>query len=534
LANQILSNLFHTSFFMTIPQSASSRATWLLLFAALVIRLIVSGQFLLVPDETNYWQWSRYLALGYHDHPPMIAWTIRLATSLFGQHEWAVRLPTVIGLSVASVYLCLLAARWFSWRVVFQTALLSQLLLLTNGSALIATPDGLLLPCWAAACYHAAQALDRKAPSQWLYTGIWFGLGLLSKYTMILFLPSLFLAMLVNPDYRRQLRSPWPWLGLLLGSLLFTPVLVWNSQNEWATFRHVLYQGGAGDEVLFTLNYIGDFFGSQLMLLTPVAFILILAAWCRPRLRQRLPAGSASFLLWMSLPGFLIFALLAFHVRIYGNWPAPVYLTALILIAALFSDRTDGNHRLSGLWTATILTAAIITLPVIVQVVTPILPVPLELDRTATECIGWDVLGQQVGTAINTMERPDQTFIFGLRYQYASELAYYIPGQPRTVSINRWTRPNVYDFWFEDRMLLGKDGIGVFEGRESALAVSTLFTRSDPVEEVQLQRDSPWFGRQVVQTLYLFRGYGFKGGLRWQPTTKDDIRATHKQTAPDR
>jgi undecaprenyl-diphosphatase len=427
-----------------------------------------------------------------------------------------------------------MAARWFSWRVVFHTALLSQLLLLTNGSALIATPDGLLLPCWAAACYHAATALDRRNPGQWLCTGIWFGLGLLSKYTMILFLPSLFLAMLIDQEYRRQLLSPWPWLGLLVGSLLFTPVLVWNSQNEWATFRHVLYQGGAGDKVLFTLNYIGDFFGSQLALLSPVAFLLILAAWFSGRLRQRLPAGPATFLLWMSLPGFLVFALLAFHVRIYGNWPAPVYLTALILITALFSERVDGTPRLPGLWKATIFSAALITLPVIVQIIAPVLPIPLALDRTARECIGWDVLGQQVGAAVKKMERPDQTFVFGLRYQYASELAFYIPGQPRTVSINRWTRPNVYDFWFTDSMLLGQDGVGIFENPQMAAQIESLFTRTDPIEEVQLHRDSPWFGRQVVHTLYLFRGYGFKGGLRWQPLTKDDIRATHKQTAPDR
>ena len=519
---------------MTIPQSNSHRVTWLLLFAALVIRLIVSGQFLLVPDETNYWQWSRYLALGYHDHPPMIAWTIRLATSLFGHHEWAVRLPTVLGLTVTSIYLSLLAARWFSWRVAFHTALLSQLLLLLNGAALIATPDGLLLPCWAAACYHAAVALDRKSPGQWLCTGIWFGLGLLSKYTMILFLPSLFLAILANPDHRRQLLTPWPWLGLLLGSLLFTPVLVWNSQNEWATFRHVLYQGGADDKVLFTLDYIGDFFGSQLALLSPVAFILILAAWFRPALRHRLSAGPTTFLLWMSLPGFLIFFLLAFHVRIYGNWPAPVFLSAIILVTALFSERKNSTNRLPGLWKATIITAAVISLPVIVQVVYPVLPIPLWLDRTASECVGWDVLGQKVEAAVKKMDRPDQTFIFGLQYQYASELAFYVPGQPRSVSINRWTRPNVYDFWFKDNMFLGKDAVGVFEDRQMAAQIESLFTRTDPVEEVQLHRDSPWFGRQVVQTLYLFRGYGFKGGLRWQPTTKDDIRATHKQTAPDR
>lgn len=509
----------------------SRRATWLLLFVALAIRLVVSSQFLLVPDEANYWQWSRYPALAYHDHPPMIAWTIGLTTVLFGHTEWAVRLPTVLGLSVASVYLSLLAAHWFSWRVALQTALISQLLLLLNGSALIATPDGLLLPCWAAACYHAARALDRGQPTQWLSTGIWFGLGLLSKYTMILFLPSLFFAMLFRAEYRHRLLNPWPWIGLLAGCLLFTPVLVWNAQNDWVTFRHVLYQGGAGNTTLFTLRYIGDFFGSQLMLLSPVAFFLILAAWFRPSLRQQLPSGPAAFLVWMSLPGFLVFFLLAFQVRIYGNWPAPVYLTAIILIAALFSIRPQSS-RLPALWKAALVTAAVITLPVIIQVMHPVLPLSLKIDRTARECAGWDALGQKVGTVVEEMERPDQTFIFGLRYQYASELAFYVPGQPRTVSINRWTRPNVYDFWFEDALLIGMDAVGVFEHQGSAVQVADLFDRSDPVAEIRLYRDSPWFGRQAVQTLYLFRGYGFQGGLRWLPETDNDIRAPRKQSAP--
>jgi hypothetical protein len=59
----------------------------------------------------------------------------------------------------------------------------------------------------------------------------------------------------------------------------------------------------------------------------------------------------------------------------------------------------------------------------------------------------------------------------------------------------------------------------------TAATVSTLFTRSQPVEPIVLYRDSPWFGRQAVQTLYLFRGYGFRGGLRWQPQDESDIRA---------
>ncbi|MCW5209916.1 glycosyltransferase family 39 protein, partial [Desulfobulbus sp. US1] len=214
-------------FFQSTKETRYIWLTWLVLSAGLAVRLLISGQFFLVPDEANYWQWSRYLALGYHDHPPMIAWGIWLATSLFGHTEFAVRLPTVLALAFSSVYLCLLAVRWFSWRTALQVALLTQGVLLMIGSALITTPDGMLLLCWAAACYHAARAVEEDTLSQWLLTGIWFGLGLLSKYTMLLFLPSLFFAMIFTGAYRKRLLSYRPWLGLVTGFLLFTPVILW-------------------------------------------------------------------------------------------------------------------------------------------------------------------------------------------------------------------------------------------------------------------------------------------------------------------
>ncbi|MCI5132556.1 MAG: glycosyl transferase, partial [Candidatus Electrothrix sp. EH2] len=152
------------------------RLTWLVLTAGLAVRLLISGQFLLVPDEAYYWQWSRYLALGYHDHPPMIAWGIWGATKLLGHTEFAVRLPAILALAAASVYLCLLTVRWFSWQTALHVALLTQGLLLLNGSALIATPDSMLLLFWAAASYHAARAVEEDTLLQWLLTGICFGL----------------------------------------------------------------------------------------------------------------------------------------------------------------------------------------------------------------------------------------------------------------------------------------------------------------------------------------------------------------------
>ncbi|WP_417910135.1 glycosyltransferase family 39 protein [Candidatus Electronema sp. PJ] len=506
---------------MTEP--SSHRLTWLVLALGLALRLLISGQFLLTPDEANYWQWSRYLDIGYYDHPPMIAWTIWLATQLFGQTEFAVRLPTVLGISVASVYLCLLASRWFSWRTALQVALVSQSLLLLNGSALIATPDGLLLPCWAAACYYASLALEHDRLRDWLRTGLCFGLGLLSKYTMLLFLPSLFCCLIFSKTQRGKLLTWQPWLGLLAGLSLFTPVIIWNAQHNWVTFRHTLFQGGANTtSAFFTLAYLPEFFGSQAGLLSPLIFLLLLARWLTAWQQVQHPEERIRFLLWLSLPGFLVFCLLALHVRIYGNWPAPAYLTALILIAALDSLANSAGSRL---WYCAVGLAMLISAGVMLQLWSPVLPVPVQWDRTAQETKGWDELAQTVDQALRTMQRPEQTFVFGLRYQVASELAFYMQGQPRTVSVNRWSRPNVYDFWFDDQMLLGMDAVGVHEYKGMDAILRQVFKRVAPEQKIVLYRHSPWFGREAVRTLYLVRCWGFKGGLRWLPKEVGDIRA---------
>ncbi|MCW5200850.1 glycosyltransferase family 39 protein [Desulfobulbus sp. F4] len=501
----------------TSTELSSRRLTWLILALGLAVRLLISSQFLLLPDEVNYWQWSRYLDLGYYDHPPMIAWTIWLAAQLFGQTEFAVRLPTVLGISLASAYLCLQAARWFSWRTALQVALVSQALLLLNGSALIATPDGLLLPCWAAACYHAARAAEGNQLRHWLLTGLWFGLGLLSKYTMLLFLPSLFCALIFTGAYRRRLWSWQPWLGLLAGLSLFMPVIIWNANHNWVTFRHALFQGGANNTALFTSEYLVEFFGSQAGLVSPVIFVFILAAWVQGWHRS-LPRERTRFLLWLSLPGFAVFSLLALHVRIYGNWPAPAYLTALLLAAALYADRRW--------WSFGVCLAMVVSVAIMLHLVYPILPVRAEQDRIALETQGWDELAQTVEQVIKDMPRPEQTFVFGLRYQFASELAFYMKGQPRTVSINRWSRPNVYDFWFDDQMLLGMDAVGVYEHKGMDGILPQVFNRVKPEQKIVLYRNSPWFGREAVRTLYVVRCSGFKGGLRWLPKEQGDIRAT--------
>jgi undecaprenyl-diphosphatase len=353
---------------------------------------------------------------------------------------------------------------------------------------------------------------------------------MLSKYTMGIFLPSLFFCMLHAQQFRSRFFGFGPWVGLLLSLLLFSPVLIWNYQNEWATFRHVMHQGGVDREQLFTLQFVGDFLLTQVALLSPFIFFLITIGWCGGgRTIRRI---DRLFLTWMSLPTFLLFLLFSLRTRVYGNWPAAGYITALILVTVLFAPTISNNIRTARFFKFAVLFAYLLTIPVLIQIVRPVIPIPVELDRASKETRGWDVLADAVQTELDAMpkNRRGKPFAFGLTYQYASELAFYMKGQPQTISINRWTRPNVYDFWQEEGELLGKDAVGVYEWEGMEVYLKEVFERVEVGEKCVIYRDSPWLGREELATHFIVRAYGFKGGLRWKPPNTKDIRATNLQT----
>ncbi|MBI9084055.1 MAG: glycosyltransferase family 39 protein [Desulfobacterales bacterium] len=512
-------------------------AAWAWVIGFAFLRLAYSGTFPLVPDETNYWQWSRHMAWGYHDQAPLLAWAIRLGTAIFGQTEIGVRLPSVVSVAVASAYLVAMAGRWVSARAALQTAVLTQSILAYNVGGLLATPDGLQAAAWAAAAYHVARAYEDDRWSQWLLGGCWFGFGILSKYTMVVFLPGAYLYGLCSSRHRPRLAGIRPYVGVALGTAMFSPVIFWNAANNWNSVRHVAYIGGANEAFALHWKYFGDFLAAQAGLLSPLVFILILTAWVlQVKKTHRGQPWIYSYLWFTSIPMFAGFALLSLHARVYGNWPAAGYLTASVMLAAFFGRSDDGTggglspRPGTRLWPWAVVSSYIITALVLIQAAWPVLPIPVRLDRTTTEIQGWPELGVEAGKMRDQMPDPGNTFLAGLRYQTASELAFYVPGQPATASINRWKRPNVYDYWWTDSDLMGKDAVVVTYAADSHVTrLFQVFDRVDPPVALKIFRNPLFYrsraGEPPANIFYLYRAYGFKGGLRWIPPDPTDIRA---------
>ena len=72
----------------------------------------------------------------------------------------------------------------------------------------------------------------------WPAIGVLIGLGLETKLT-IAGLGLGLAAALVLTLLRSQLRTRWPWLGLLLVAVLVAPNLVWQQLNGWPTLDYI-------------------------------------------------------------------------------------------------------------------------------------------------------------------------------------------------------------------------------------------------------------------------------------------------------
>ena len=427
-------------------ESALGYAVALITIAA-VVRLIFATIITLPPDETYYWEWSRHLAAGYFDHPPAIALLIRAGTRLFGVSPLGVRIGSVAAGWLAALCLVLLARRIAGDRAACVAAVAITCLPLAAAGLILATPDAPLLCAVALTLLALDHALacpvgSRHSLRWWLVAGAALGIAFVSKYNAVLLPLGVCIAMLAVPTLRRQLRAPGPYAAAALAALIVLPVVLWNAQHGWASFRFQLAHGlgtGRGSP----LSREASLIGGQLALVSPILFVLMAVAVVRavrtgePR-RQMLASVAATV--------FVFFCISAWRRPAEANWQAPAYLPAVALLAA---------HPGSRVWrrwlTAGCALGAVMVLVIYVQAVVPVLPISANDDPTARGT-GWDSLAVAMHR-IGQRDTASRVWYGGDRYQEASEISFHLSDHPETFALNLGGRPNQYDFWpaFPDR-----------------------------------------------------------------------------------
>ena len=486
---------------------------------------IGSGALDLAPDEAHYWEWSRRLDWSYYSKGPMVAYLIAASTRLGGSSEFFVRLPAVFLALGTGVLVYLLARELFvSDRAAFLAVLTSSGILLYAAGSILMTIDAPLVFFWALGVFSVCKALRvsgaglkgaKGGIGWWGLFALSLGLGLQSKYTMLLFLPCLWGYLLLSRSARPYLTSREPYIGLLLGSAFFVPVLAWNAQHQWVSLRHVMGLAGLGDGKLgASAQTFFEFLGSQLGVVSPLLFVTLVVAIVRAgRLGLKGRKEEHLFLFLFSAPFLGFFLVWSIHEKVEANWAAPAYLTAVLALSGWWEERLRRAGSLMQECTlAGIL--ALVLVPGFALVAVGHFPevlahlgidLPPRLDPTR-RLHGWKELGAAVGRLLREPEG-GELFLMSDRYQIASEMAFYVPGQPRVYNINTGRRMNQYDIWGGLDRNRGRDGLLVTGG--DGEAPPSLQQACNVMHKVKVVET--FYRGYPAQTFSVFRCREYKG-----------------------
>lgn len=294
-------------------------------------------------DEAQYWAWSQDPAFGYFSKPPMIAWVIGGATSIFGNAEWAVRLSAPFLHMATTIMIFLTARRFFDAQTAFWAALIYVLMPAVWLSSFIMSTDAALLLFWATALHGWACLRDGGGWGRVLQLGLALGLGLLSKYAMAFMVPVLCFAVLFDGPSRKALLGVRGFVVAGIAAAVLAPNLMWNAANEFATISHTAENANLGRD-LFNPEEVFQFWVDQLGVFGLVPFpMLLLALVAAARGRLEAPAKWLAALAALPLLAITLEALLS---RANANWAVTAYIAAPILVA-LWAVGTP--RRLAGL-----------------------------------------------------------------------------------------------------------------------------------------------------------------------------------------
>jgi 4-amino-4-deoxy-L-arabinose transferase-like glycosyltransferase len=469
-----------------------------LIAAMTLVRVIYASLLDLRTDEAYYWTWSKESALSFLDHPPMIAWFIRFGTAIFGDTNFGVRFAGLLAMPVTQLLLADIVRRVTrDLRAAVIAVLMMEAALYYGLLMAKVSPDVALIPFATAMVWALVRLAESNDPRWWLAAGAFAGLALLSKFTAGLLLPAVAAFMLVPPWRARWLRSPYPWAAALIAFALFLPVVIWNMQHDWASFRFQFVRAAATHE--WSLRTLGEFIGLQFGL---VGFILLpvvltgiaLTAW---RGYRRMDAVAILLSTAVMVP-FVYFLWKSLGLRVGDTWPMflwPLgFAAAAINLAMLDREGWPQAFIRSSLWWARAAIACGIAF--VVAVFLYYVATPWNFIGRTDPVGGEAGYGQIVRRAEVELKKAGATWIATTDYRTYSMLRWFFNGRVPVIQINERGR---YLGFRDPDMNWVRGHAGLYVGREpdnaNPLWASTTAIR-EPLERV----DRVWRG--IVMDTY--------------------------------
>jgi 4-amino-4-deoxy-L-arabinose transferase-like glycosyltransferase len=447
-------------------------------------------------EEAQYWLWAQSLDWGYFSKPPVVAWIIAVATSLCGDGEACVRIASPLLHAATALVLGVIGRDLGGPLLGFWAAVGYALAPGVSFSAGLMTTDVPLLLFWSLALLCVLRLL-RSGRFPWaIGAGVAIGIGMLSKYTMLLFPASLVLYLAISAEVRARITPLALVVMAAVAGALFAPNLLWNLEHGWSTVRHTAILTGLGDAHLDPRDS-GMFVLSQLALLGPVYFT-VLAVRMMPSLPRK---DDRCLLLWcFSVPILWLFVLMGVVGSVYPNWGAPAHVAVVLLVTLLVIE----NDAMRLLRASLVLNVAVALLLCVIAGVPAIaLPDGRTIPLTA-RLLGWSSVGERVSGVL--LEQGEMTLLADDR-RLLNLLGFYayIPAD-RMVA---WNPDGVPDNHIELTTMLSPGAKGPFLLVSTVPQPDGILTRFESVRAIDPIRVESAAG--LVRQYWLFVLAGFKG-----------------------
>ena len=320
--------------------------------------------------EAYYVASARHFALSYFDHPPLSFWLVGATMKLTGSDALVVlRMPFIFLFAATTWLMYRVGALLYNERVGAISALtlnISPLFAISIGAWI--EPDGPLLFCvLASALCIIHLAFGRKPVAEtalWAQAGFWFGLAMLAKYYAVLLPAGIALFALSSREHREWFRKPGPYVACAIAAVVFSPVLIWNSENDWVSFG---FQGGRAIDFTginikaFITNILG-----QAVFIGPWIWIPMLLA-CRPPLQEGRENLHSWFLLCIASVPILLFTPIPLWAPTHGHyhWQAPGYLFLFPVLANEIVERLRDRPVLIRRWLSLSIAAPFVLIAIV-------------------------------------------------------------------------------------------------------------------------------------------------------------------------
>ncbi|MCF6269655.1 MAG: glycosyltransferase family 39 protein [Melioribacteraceae bacterium] len=429
-----------------------------------IVKLVYLFFIPITPQEAYYWFYSQNLDWSYFDHPPMAAYSIWLGTNIFGDNIFGVKFMAVVWYLLTSLLLYKTVSRFTESympnknknMLAFLSVLLYNLTLFAHIYAITIVPDTPLIFFWLLTIYAIQERIITENKNWWLLAAVGLGLGLVSKYTAVVIIGAIFFFFLFSKKYRKELLSPYPYLAIIIGFIIFAPVIYWNYERGWASF---LFQSAERADTVrqLRITYILQLLGSQLFMLTPLLFIYLFKSFSSIIKRWK-ENENMHLYFWSAIIIIGGFTLVSLTSLVKMNWLLPGFLPLIAIVTILFSESFLNRSKLIkiGIWTSIVLVFA-------GHIVMVVPNIPLGNGNTWS---GWEDAAEKIYEIQQERGGNENVFIFSNGYKAASLMKFYLPDQQNTYAENIYgKRALQFDYWGIPNRLKGKDAIYVRSNR---------------------------------------------------------------------